>query len=63
LAERVFTSGQFQQGSDEIKLKLLRSAYDKGAEIGKYRFLKELRESGETLTQTAPRRGFQQPSE
>jgi hypothetical protein len=63
LAERVFTSGQFQQGSDEIKLKLLRSAYDKGAEIGKYRFLKELRESGETLTQTAARRGFQQPSE
>jgi len=63
LAERVFTSGQFQQGSDEIKLKLLRSAYDKGAEIGKYRFLKELRESGETLTQNAPRRGFQQPSE
>jgi hypothetical protein len=63
LAERVFTSGQFQQGSDEIKLKLLRSAYDKGAEIGKYRFLKELRESGQTLTPIAARRGFQQPSE
>jgi len=63
LSERVFTSGQYQQGTDEIKLKLLRSAYDKGGEIGKYRFLKELRESGQTLTPVAARRGFQQPSE
>jgi hypothetical protein len=63
LAERVFTSGQYQQGTDEIKLKLLRSAYDKGGEIGKHLFLKELRESGQTLTPVAARRGFQQPSE
>jgi hypothetical protein len=63
LSERVFTSGQYQQGTDEIKLKLLRSAYEKGGEIGKYRFLKELRESGQTLTPVAARRGFQQPSE
>ena len=63
LAERVFTSGQYQQGTDEIKLKLLRSAYDKGGEIGKYRFIQELQKSGETLTPIAARRGFQQPSE
>jgi hypothetical protein len=63
LSERVFTSGQYQQGTDEIRLKLLRSAYDKGGEIGKYLFLKELRESGQTLTPVAARRGFQQPSE
>jgi hypothetical protein len=63
LSERVFTSGQYQQGTDEIKLKLLRSAYEKGGEIGKYRFLKELRESGQTLTPVAARRGFQQPPE
>ena len=63
LSERVFTSGQYQQGTDEIKLKLLRSAYEKGGEIGKYRFLKELRESGQALTPVAARRGFQQPSE
>jgi hypothetical protein len=63
LSERVFTSGQYQQGTDEIKLKLLRSAYEKGGEIGKYRFLRELRESGQTLTPVAARRGFQQPPE
>lgn len=58
LAERVFTSGQFQQGNDDVRLKLLRSAYDKGLEIGKYRFLRELAENGQSLTLQAPRRGF-----
>lgn len=63
LAERAYLSGAYQQNGDDARIKLLNQAYDKGAEIGKYRFLKELRESGQTLTPIAARRGFQQPSE
>jgi hypothetical protein len=58
LAERTYLSGQFQQRGDEIKIKLLKRAYDKGLQIGKYRFLKELKDSGQTLTPQAERRGF-----
>jgi hypothetical protein len=63
LAERAYLSGGYQQNGDDARIKLLNQAYDKGGEIGKYRFLKELRESGQTLTPVAARRGFQQPSE
>ena len=63
LAERAYLSGAYQQNGDDARINLLNQAYDKGAEIGKYRFLKELRESGQTLTPIAARRGFQQPSE
>jgi hypothetical protein len=63
LAERAYLSGAYQQNGDDARIKLLNQAYDKGAEIGKYRFLKELRESGQTLTPISARRGFQQPSE
>jgi hypothetical protein len=59
----VFTHGAYQQGSDEVKLEILKDAYNRGFKIGKYRFIQELRESGETLTPVAARRGFQQPSE
>lgn len=63
LAERIFTSGQYQQSGDEVKLRLLNAAYDRGLAVGKYVFLKELAESGQSLIPQAPRRGFQQPSE
>jgi len=63
LAERAYLSGAYQQNGDDARIKLLNQAYDKGSEIGKYRFLKELRESGQTLTPISARRGFQQPSE
>jgi hypothetical protein len=63
LAERVFTSGQYQQSEDEVKLRLLNAAYDRGLAAGKYVFLQELQKSGQTLTPIAARRGFQQPSE
>jgi hypothetical protein len=63
LAERAYLSGGYQQNGDDARIKLLNQAYDKGGEIGKYRFLKELRDSGQTLTPVAARRGFQQPSE
>lgn len=58
LAERAYLSGQFQQRGDEVRINMLKRAYDKGLEIGKYRFLKELRESGQSLTPQAGRRGF-----
>jgi hypothetical protein len=57
-AERAYLSGQFQQRGDEVRINMLKRAYDKGLEIGKYRFLKELRESGQSLTPQAGRRGF-----
>ena len=63
LAEQAFMSGGYQQNGDEARIKMLNQAYEKGLKIGKYRFLKELRESGQTLTPIAARRGFQQPSE
>ena len=63
LAEQAFMSGGYQQNGDEARIKMLNQAYEKGLKIGKYRFLKELRESGQTLTPLAARRGFQQPSE
>lgn len=59
LAERTYLSGQFQQLGDDAKVKLMDKAYNKGLEIGKYRFLKELRESGQSLTPQAGRRGYQ----
>lgn len=59
LAERAYLSGQFQQRGDDVRINLMKRAYDKGLEIGKYRFLKELRESGQSLTPQAGRRGFQ----
>ena len=63
LAERAYLSGGYQQNGDDARIKLLNQAYDKGGEIGKYRFIQELQKSGETLTPIAARRGFQQPSE
>jgi hypothetical protein len=63
LAERVFTSGAYQQSGDEVKLRLLNAAYDRGLAAGKHVFLQELAKSGQTLTPLAPRRGFQQPPE
>jgi len=63
LAERVFTGGAYQQSGDDVKLRLLNAAYDRGLAAGKHVFLQELAKSGQTLTPLAPRRGFQQPSE
>jgi|GEM_PF-3312150 len=63
LAERVFASGQYQQSGDEVKLKLLQRAYDRGLAVGKFVFLRELAQSGQSLTPLAPRRGFQEQSE
>ena len=63
LAERVFTGGAYQQSGDEVKLRLLNAAYDRGLAAGKHVFLQELAKSGQTLTPLAPRRGFQQPPE
>jgi len=62
-SEYAFTHGAYQQGSDEVKLNILKDAYDRGFKIGKYRFIQELQKSGQTLTPIAARRGFQQPSE
>jgi len=59
LAERAYLSGQFQQRGDDVRINLMKRAYDKGLEIGKYRFLQELRQSGQSLTPQAGRRGFQ----
>lgn len=57
-AEQVFGSKSYIQGSDDLRVQLLNKAYDRGIKIGKYRFMKELKESGQTLTPMAPRRGF-----
>jgi hypothetical protein len=59
-SERAFMSGAYQQRGDESRIKLLSEAYDNGLKLGKLRFLKELRESGQTLTPVAPRRGFEE---
>jgi hypothetical protein len=62
-AEQEFMRPRFQQGGDERKLKLLQRAYDDGLLIAKKQFVRELVQSGQTLTPVAARRGFQQPSE
>jgi hypothetical protein len=62
-AEQEFMRPRFQQGGDERKLKLLQRAYDDGLLIAKKQFVRELIQSGQTLTPIAARRGFQQPSE
>lgn len=62
-AEQEFMKARFQQGGDERKLKLLQRAYDDGLLIAKKQFVRELIQSGQTLTPLAARRGFQQPSE
>lgn len=58
LAEQVYTGGQYHQSGDEVRLRLMNSAYERGLAIGKYVFLRELRESGQSLTPQAGRRGF-----
>ena len=62
-AEQEFMKPRFQQGGDERKLKLLQRAYDDGLLIAKKQFVRELVQSGQTLTPIAARRGFQQPPE
>ena len=62
-AEQEFMRPRFQQGGDERKLKLLQRAYDDGLLVAKKQFVRELSQSGQTLTPIAARRGFQQPSE
>jgi len=62
-AEQEFMRPRFQQGGDERKLKLLQRAYDDGLLIAKKQFVRELIQSGQTLTPVAARRGFQQPPE
>ena len=62
-AEQEFMRGRFQQGGDERKLKLLQRAYDDGLLMAKRQFLRELAQSGQSLTPLAPRRGFQEQSE
>ena len=57
-AEQVFGSKSYIQGSDDLRVQLLNKAYDRGIAIGKYRFIQELKKSGQTLTPMAPRRGF-----
>lgn len=57
-AEVVFGSKSYIQGSDDLRVQLLNKAYDRGMAIGKYRFIQELKKSGQTLTPMAPRRGF-----
>jgi len=62
-AEQEFMRGRFQQGGDERKLKLLQRAYDDGLLMAKRQFLRELAQSGQSLTPLAPRRGFQEQPE
>jgi hypothetical protein len=57
-AEVVFGSKSYIQGSDDLRVQLLNKAYDRGMAIGKYRFIQELKKSGQSLTPMAPRRGF-----
>lgn len=57
-AEVVFGSKSYIQGSDDLRVQLLNKAYDRGIAIGKYRFIQELKKSGQSLTPMAPRRGF-----
>jgi hypothetical protein len=59
-AEQEFMRPRFQQSGDERKLKLLQRAYDDGLLIAKKQFVRELIQSGQTLTPVAARRGFQQ---
>jgi hypothetical protein len=60
LAEEVYMTNDYREGSDDARIALLNRAYDRGINIGKYRFLQELRKSGQTLTPVAPRRGFEE---
>ena len=57
-AEQVYMTKSYQEGSDDLRIQLLNKAYDRGIKIGKYRFIQELKKSGQSLTPMAPRRGF-----
>ena len=60
LAEEVYMTKDYREGSDDTRVALLNRAYDRGINIGKYRFLQEIAKSGQTLTPVAPRRGFEE---
>jgi hypothetical protein len=50
----------YQTGSDDARIASLNRAYDMGLARGKYRFVQELRQSGQQLTPLPPRRGFEE---
>ena len=60
LAEQVFMTKNYQTGSDDARIASLNRAYDMGLARGKYRFVQELRQSGQQLTPLPPRRGFEE---
>ena len=60
LAEEVYMTKDYREGSDDARIAMLNRAYDRGINIGKYRFLQEIAKSGQTLTPVAPRRGFEE---
>ena len=60
LAEEVYMTKDYREGSDDARIALLNRAYDRGINIGKYRFIQELMKNGQTLTPVAPRRGFEE---
>jgi hypothetical protein len=60
LAEEVYMTNDYREGSDDARIALLNRAYDRGINIGKYRFIQELMKNGQTLTPVAPRRGFEE---
>jgi hypothetical protein len=60
LAERVYMSGQYNQSGDEVRLRLLQSAYERGLSAGKQVFLSEMAKSGRSLTLRSPRQGFKE---
>jgi hypothetical protein len=59
-AEQVYMTRDYQEAPDDVRIAMLNRAYDRGINIGKYRFLQEIAKSGQTLTPVAPRRGFEE---
>jgi hypothetical protein len=59
-AEQVYMTREYQEAPDDLRITMLNRAYDRGINIGKYRFIQELAKTGQTLTPVAPRRGFEE---
>lgn len=63
IVERMVLTPMWSEATSARRIEMLSRAYDRGQRIGKYQFIKELRESGQRLVPMSERRGIRAVAE